>query len=138
MADEFHFPVTVRYLEVDAQGVVFNMWYLGYFDEALNGYLAHCGSGYPELIASGTDVQLVHTEIDYRAGVRWGDPLVVVVSTAKVGNTSFALDFQARVGDTVACEARTVYVTVDTDAYAKKPVPADLRAALGEPKPLLG
>jgi acyl-CoA thioester hydrolase len=128
--DRFLFPVTVRYLEVDAQGVVFNMWYLGYFDEALAGYLAHCGRPYPELIAGGTDVQLVHTELDYKAGVRWGDPLVIEVSTAKVGNTSFQLDFQAIVGDTVACAASTVYVTVDAKEFTKKRVPEDLRAGL--------
>ena len=33
MSDVFTFPVTVRYMEVDAQGVVFNGWYLTYFDD---------------------------------------------------------------------------------------------------------
>ena len=28
MTEPFVFPVTVRYLEVDAQNVVFNAWYL--------------------------------------------------------------------------------------------------------------
>ena len=36
----FRFPVSVRYLEVDQQGVVFNMWYLAYFDDAMTAFLA--------------------------------------------------------------------------------------------------
>jgi acyl-CoA thioester hydrolase len=32
--DVFEFPIQVRYMEVDAQAVVFNAWYLTYFDEA--------------------------------------------------------------------------------------------------------
>ncbi|GAA1705230.1 thioesterase family protein [Fodinicola feengrottensis] len=130
MADEFLFPARVRYLEVDAQNVVFNMWYLGYFDEASYEYFGYRGVAYHDLIASGTDIQLVHSDLDYRSSVRWRDPLVVAVTTGKVGNTSFQLDFQARVGDRLACEARNVYVTVDTEQYAKKPVPDDFRAAL--------
>jgi len=30
----------VRYLEVDAQGVVFNAWYLAWFDDAMTAFLA--------------------------------------------------------------------------------------------------
>ena len=34
----------VRYLEADQQGVVFNMWYLGYFDEAMAQFLEEGGA----------------------------------------------------------------------------------------------
>jgi hypothetical protein len=36
-------PLEVRYLEADRQGVVFNMWYLAYADDALAGFLAAGG-----------------------------------------------------------------------------------------------
>jgi acyl-CoA thioester hydrolase len=45
----------VRYLEVDQQGVVFNMWYLGYFDEAMAAYLEDGGLAYPDMLAAGND-----------------------------------------------------------------------------------
>ena len=35
--------MTVRYLEVDAQGVVFNSWYLAWFDEAMTAFLRTAG-----------------------------------------------------------------------------------------------
>ena len=127
----FTHPVEVRYLEADQQGVVFNMWYLAYFDDAFAGLLAHGGLSYPDLMAQGWDVQLVHTELDWTGPVRWGDPLQIDVALARVGTTSFALRFAARVGDQAACTAETVYVAVETTGWTKVPVPPVLLDALG-------
>ena len=131
----FTHPIEVRYLEADQQGVVFNMWYLAYFDDAFSGLLVHGGLSYPELMDQGWDVQLVHTELDWAGPVRWGDPLEIDVALARVGTTSFALQFVARVGDRVACTAETVYVAVETDGWTKVPVPDVLLAALGPISP---
>ena len=132
----FEFPLRVRYMEVDAQGVVFNGWYLTYFDEAMAAFLAATGSGYPELVSAGLDTQLVHAEVDWRAGLRWPDEFVVAVSTASIGRTSFTLDFEARRAGEVTCAARIVYVVVATDGSGKRPVPPALAVALGNPVPL--
>jgi acyl-CoA thioester hydrolase len=127
----FEFPLRVRYMEVDAQGVVFNGWYLTYFDEAMAAFLHASGSGYADLIAAGLDTQLVHAELDWRAGLRWQDDFTVAVSTGRVGRTSFALDFEARRAGEVTCAARIVYVVVAGDGSGKRPVPPALAAALG-------
>jgi acyl-CoA thioester hydrolase len=123
-------------MEVDAQGVVFNAWYLTYFDEAMTAFLAARGAGYPALAAAGVDVQLVHTEIDWTAGLRFADDFTVAVATARVGTTSFALDFQVRHDGEATCSARTVYVVVAADGSGKRPVPALIAGALGDPAPL--
>jgi len=129
--------VDVRYLEVDRQGVVFNMWYLAYFDDAMSALLEHGGLPYATLMAEGYDVMLVHTELDWTAGVGFGDDVVVAVSTERIGRTSFTLGFALRRGEEVVCRGRTVYVVVGTDDYGKRDVPAGLRAALAvaEPSP---
>jgi acyl-CoA thioester hydrolase len=132
----FEFPLRVRYMEVDAQGVVFNGWYLTYFDEALAEFLRATGTGYAELITMGLDTQLVRAEVDWKAGLRWRDEFTVAVSVAKVGQTSFTLDFEARRAGEVTCTARIVYVVVATDGSGKRPVPSALRVALGEAVPL--
>ncbi|MBO0873872.1 MAG: acyl-CoA thioesterase [Pseudonocardia sp.] len=134
----FLFPVTVRYMEVDDQGVVFNGWYLTYFDEAMSAFFAHRGLAYQALQRDGYEVQTVRTEIDYRAGVRWGDEIVVAVSPSRYGRTSFALDFQVRRGEDaeVTTNGRTVYVVVGADDLTKREIPPRLRAAFGEPRPL--
>jgi acyl-CoA thioester hydrolase len=130
MAEPYAHRVEVRYLEVDRQGVVFNGWYLAYFDDAMSGLLAHGGVPYPELLAEGYDVMLVHTELDWTAGVGFGDDVTVEVSTERIGTTSFTLGFAVRRGAEVVCRARTVYVVVAVEDYTKREVPSRLRAAL--------
>ena len=75
----FVHPVTVRYLEVDRQGVVFNMWYLAYLDDAMTAFLAEGGLPYGDMLAAGYDVQVVHTELDWHGPLGFGDPAEVRV-----------------------------------------------------------
>ena len=138
----FTLPVTVRYLEVDAQGVVFNSWYLAWFDDAMAAFLAHGGMPYRTMLDAGYDVQLVRSEIDWRGGLGFGDRAEIAVSTARLGRTSFALDFEVRrtpVQDDAAevtCSGRTVYVVIATDGSGKREIPPVIAAALGPPAPL--
>jgi acyl-CoA thioester hydrolase len=126
----YAYPVRPRYLEVDQQGVVFNMWYLGYFDEAMAGYLEHRGLSYPALVAGGHDVQLVHTELDWSGALHHGDDAEVVVTTRALGRTSFTLGFDVVRAGTTLCRASTVYVVVGTDGTGPRLLPDRLGAAL--------
>jgi acyl-CoA thioester hydrolase len=137
MADVFEFSLRVRYMEVDAQGVVFNAWYLTYFDEAFTAFLESRGLSYQALLDAGFDNQLVHAEIDWKTGLRFRDSAVIAVSTARLGRTSFAIDFQvSRNGTELACSARIVYFVVATDESGKREIPPELARALGAPAPL--
>ena len=132
----FSLPVVPRYAEVDQQGVVFNGHYLTWFDEACTGFLHHRGVAYPGLIATGHDIQVVHSEIDYLAGVRWRDGVRVAVECAGIGTTSFTLGFSvlrrnADSEEQLAVRGHNVYVVVSTDDWAKRPIPEVLREALG-------
>ncbi len=129
----FTLPINVRYLEVDQQGVVFNMWYLAYMDDAMTGLLAHGGLPYLEMLDAGYDVQVVHTELDWRGSLRFGRPASVVAGLEHVGTTSFTIGFELRDGDAVAASGRTTYVTVATDGTGKIGIPDRLRAALTKP-----
>jgi acyl-CoA thioester hydrolase len=129
-------PTPVRYAEVDQQGVVFNAHYLTWFDEAFTAFLSSRGLPYDVLIASGADVMLVRSEIDWRGGVRWRDEVAVAVSTARIGRASFTVDFQVRRADAALVDGRTVYVCVDTGAQQAGHGQRAVRAALGEVAPL--
>jgi acyl-CoA thioester hydrolase len=120
----------VRYLEVDQQGVVFNMWYLGYFDEAMTAFLEEGGLSYRDLLASGFDVQLVHSTIDWSSSLHAGDMAEVEVRPVAWGHTSFTLGFDVRRGGVAVAAGQTVYVVVATDGSGKRPIPERLRAAL--------
>jgi acyl-CoA thioester hydrolase len=119
-----------RYYEVDQQGVVFNMWYLGYFDEAWAAFMASLGRSYPQLLADGDDVMLVRTEVDWSQGLRFGERATIEVGVERLGRTSFTLRYDLRRDGTMICRARTVYVMVGTDGSGKKDVPPDLRAGM--------
>jgi len=66
-------PVSTSYFQFDQQGVVFNMWYFGWFDDAMTQFLGDADYPYQTMISDGLDVQLVHTEADWREGVRTGN-----------------------------------------------------------------
>ena len=136
MSQPFTHRVDVRYLEVDQQGVVFNMWYLAYFDDAMTAFLDHGGLKYQDMLAAGYDVQLVHADLDWRGGVGWGDDVEVAVSLARRGTTSFTLDFQVLRAGTAVVDGRVVYVVVATDGSGKTPIPDALVSALGDEAPL--
>lgn len=134
----FSLPITPRYAEVDQQGVVFNGHYLTWFDEACTGFLDHLDVTYPGLIASGYDIQVVHSEIDFKGPVRWRDAVRVEVHCETIGSTSFTLSFGVLRGtddgtaieQQVAVQGHNVYVVVSTDDWAKRPIPPVLREAL--------
>ncbi|MHC9296018.1 acyl-CoA thioesterase [Mycobacterium sp. LTG2003] len=132
---EFTFPIVPRYAEIDQQGVVFNGHYLTWFDEALTGLLDHLEVSYPGLIATGHDLQVVHSEIDYLASVRWRDSVRVAVCCEHIGTTSFAVGFTVLASDPAtperpAVRGRNVYVVLSTADWTKRPVPEPLRCAL--------
>jgi acyl-CoA thioester hydrolase len=128
---EFVHRVNVRYLEVDIQGVVFNMWYLAYVDDAMTAFLAAHGLSYQAMLAAGWDVQLVHAELDWRAGLRWTDDVGIAVRLLHVGTTSFRLGYEFRRNGEPAGTAELVYVCVAADGGGKRPIPDMLRAGLG-------
>jgi acyl-CoA thioester hydrolase len=121
----------VRYFEADQQGVVFNMWYLGYLDEALTAFLAEGGLDYRDMLDAGFDVQLVHSEIDWSGPLRWPNAVEVLVTLAARGTSSFRLAFVVRTGETVVATAATVYVVVAADGSGKRPIPPLIADALG-------
>jgi acyl-CoA thioester hydrolase len=126
----FAVPIQVPYYQVDRQGVVFNMWYLGWFDDAMSAFLGSLGHSYERLIASGTDAQVVHTEIDWNAAAHYGDDVLVEVSVASLGTTSFTLTFAVRRASQLLATGRSVYVAVDASGIGSKPIPPDLRSSL--------
>jgi acyl-CoA thioester hydrolase len=115
--------------------VVFNMWYLGYFDEAMTLFLEEGGLLYADMLQAGFDVQLVRSEIDWAAPLRWPDEAVVEVGLDRLGTTSFTLRFEVRSGrqEQAVASGRTVYVVVATDGSGKQPIPPRLAAAIGDP-----
>jgi acyl-CoA thioester hydrolase len=126
----FRHTVTVRYLEVDRQGVVFNMWYLAYCDEAMTAFVDAGELPYAAMLAAGTDCQVVHTDVDWHGPLGFGDVAAVDVTVPEVGRTSFTLAFAIGCDGRPVATVRTVYVCVGNDGSGARPIPPALRARL--------
>jgi len=131
----YSFEIVPRYAEIDQQGVVFNGHYLTWFDEACTGLFDHLRVSYADLIAQGVDMQVVHTEIDFQAPVRWRESVRVAVRCERIGTTSFTLGFTVLGTDAEGIEkarvsGKNVYVVVSTSDWSKRPVPEAVRIAL--------
>lgn len=129
-AGRFRATLGVRYYEHDQQGVLFNMWYLGYFEEGRNRLLESIGYSLTDLLDDGYDIQLVHTEIDFQRPIRYRDAVEIEVAPVSIGNTSFVAEFALFADGQPAAIGRTVYVIVDGSDWDKRSLPGRLRTAL--------
>lgn len=128
----FQYLIRVRYAECDAQGVVFNARYGDYVDTAATEFYRALFGGYEQLLAQGLDTQVVNYQISWQAPARFDQVLAIAVTTSHVGNSSFTLTQQISdhsSGSAIA-EAQITYVLVNTDNYAKTPVPDSVRDTL--------
>jgi acyl-CoA thioester hydrolase len=140
----FRYPVDVRFFEVDSLGVVFNMWYLGWCDEAMSAFMESIGYGYATLRGEGFDAVLRNAQIEWADSLEAFQHAEIAVRVDDVGTTSFRLGYDIdrvdierleRSGQTEDRRTRCAhvaitYVCVDVDGRSKVPIPRDLHEAL--------
>jgi len=140
--NRFRYPLDVRFFEVDSLGVVFNMWYLGWCDEAMSAYMASIGYGYATLRAQGLDAVLRDAQIEWLDSLQAFEHAEIAVRVDHVGTTSFRLRYdververldsagQAAQASTPCARVSITYVCVEADGRNKVPIPLGLREAL--------
>src|ERR1019366_8390725 len=132
----FRYPVDVRFFEVDSLGVVFNMWYLGWCDEAMSAFMESIGYGYARLRAGGLDAVLRKAELEWVDSLEAFQHAEVAVQVDQVGTTSFRLGYNIEGVDssgperTRGAHAAISYVCVAIDDRKKRAIPPGLREAL--------
>jgi acyl-CoA thioester hydrolase len=129
----FRYYLRVRYIECDAQKVVFNSRYGEYVDVAINEFLRAAGV-LGEFLNGHLDFQLVKQTIEWKAPARFDDVLELSIAATRLGTTSFTAVTEFRIAgcDPAIAAAETVYVLVDGRTLAKLPLPDAIRAALRE------
>ncbi len=136
MTQPFRYYLRVRYIECDAQKVVFNSRYAEYVDVSINEFLR--AAGVLQAFTEGhLDFQLVKQTVEWKAPARFDQVLELSIATTRLGTTSFTLGTEFRIagddgpaGGRVIVTVETVYVLVDGKTLTKLPLPDDLRAAL--------
>ncbi len=127
----FRYYLRVRYIECDAQKVVFNSRYGEYVDVSINEFLRAIGV-LPEFLEGRLDFQLVKQTMEWKAPARFDQVLELSIAPIRLGTTSFTIGTTFRIagGDRVIVTAETVYVLVDAASLTKRALPDSLRDAL--------
>jgi acyl-CoA thioester hydrolase len=133
MALPFRYYLRVRYIECDAQKVVFNSRYSEYVDVSINEFLRAIGV-LPEFLEGRLDFQLVKQTVEWKAPARFDQVLELSIAAVRLGTTSFTIGTTFRIAGHEApiVAAETVYVLVNAETLTKLALPDSLREALSQ------
>jgi acyl-CoA thioester hydrolase len=127
----FRYYLRVRYIECDAQKVVFNSRYGEYVDVSVNEFIRAIGF-LPDFLEGRLDFQLVKQTVEWKAPAHFDQVLELSIAVLRLGTTSFTIATTFRIAghEQVIVTAETVYVLVDATTLTKLALPDALRAAL--------
>ena len=86
----FRYYLRVRYIECDAQKVVFNSRYSEYVDVGINEFLRAAGV-LGDFITGPLDFQLVKQTVEWKAPARFDQVLELRITVTRLGTTSFTM-----------------------------------------------
>ncbi|HSM36507.1 MAG TPA: thioesterase family protein [Longimicrobiales bacterium] len=124
----FEYPVTVRFRDLDPMGHAHHSLPLIYFEEARAAFWRQLtGRGEIEAI----DYVIGGVRVTYRERVRFPLSARVVLRVARIGTSSFTIDYELRGPEgRLLVEGSTDQVLYDYHAGGPKVIPPELRAGL--------
>ena len=128
----YRHPVRIRYGECDMQKVVFNANYLAYIDDATDTWMR---TALGEFETTGFDFMVKKVTIEWQSAARFGELLELDVEVRRWGTSSFDVGVTGRVGERSVLQANLVYVSTVPGHATPRPVPDEVRMALGGPPP---
>ena len=117
----------VRFRDLDPMGHVNNAVFLTYVESARVAFLEHLGAA---RTLDEMAIIVARAEIDFKAPVRLGQEVEVVVRPSRFGEKSFDFDYVLRVDGEVVAEAKSVQVAYDYERRRAMPVPDEWRERL--------
>ena len=129
---DFRFMTTVRvrWMECDAQGIVYNGAYLGYLEIGQAEYYRNLGFAIYIIPQSGYfDFAVVKSTQEFKAPAKVDEIIELHVRVSKIGNTSLTLNLEIypEGSDRLLTSIETVYVGYDAATESSRPVPDAIR-----------
>ncbi|KQZ67534.1 acyl-CoA thioesterase [Nocardioides sp. Root151] len=125
-----HYPLRVRFSDVDVYGHVNNVKYFEYFQEARIAYMMQIWEG----VSEGTTrvpMVLAQMNVTYKTPILFRPEAYDVRSRiSHVGNSSFVVESEILDGERVLSRARVVMVTFDQEKQTAAPAPEAYRELL--------
>ena len=131
---KFSTGVRVRWMECDAQGIVFNGAYLGYLEIAQAEYFRNLGFSIYRIAQRGYfDSAVVKADLEFKAPARVDEELELFARVARIGNTSITMNVEIypEGSERLLTRIEAVYVGFHADTGATRPVPNAIRALVG-------
>ena len=128
---KFSTQVRVRWMECDAQGIVFNGAYLGYLEVAQAEYFRNLGFSIYRIARNGYfDSAVVKADLEFKAPARVDEVLELFARVARIGNTSITLlvEIYPQDSERLLTLIEAVYVGFYAEAGTTRPVPDAIRA----------
>lgn len=122
----------VRFGDVDPAGIAYYPRINNFIHEAFeNLWEEYIGERYYLLIQEKRIAfPMVHTEIDFKAPLRFGDRPVIKVTCFKLGRSSLGVRYQFDVNGTICVDAKTLTSCIDADRLKSIPIPEEYRVPL--------
>ncbi len=120
----------IRFADEDHAQIVYYPRFFHFFHEAFEEMFAAHGIPYRQCLDENVGWPAVHAEADYKRPVRFGDRLRIVVSVARLGETSATFTYEGtRAGDTEpAVVGKIVVACLDMASMRPQPIPDRYRA----------
>ena len=129
----FMTPVRVRWMECDAQGMVYNGAYLGYLEIGQAEYYRNLGFSIYIIPQSGYfDFAVVKSTQEFKAPAKVDQVSELHVRVSNIGNTSLTLNLEIypEGSDRLLTSIATVYVGYHAATESSRPVPDAIRQLL--------
>ncbi len=131
MGEAFAHTLRVRYIECDAQGVVFNSNYLAYMDVSMTElWRRSFDGGYRAMVARGIDLVVAEARVGFRGSARFDDQLELTAQVQRLGNTSMHTKHQVLRDQELLVEGDLWHVFVELSTLRKTSIPDWVRAGL--------
>lgn len=127
---KFHTPLRVRWMECDAQGIVYNGAYMDYLEVGQSEYYRNLGFSIYTVGQRGFfDTAVIKTTLEFKAPAHVDEMLDLYVRVGDFGNTSFHLDMEIyrQDSDTLLTVVQGVYVGFDAASATAQRVPDEVR-----------
>ena len=130
----YNTALQVRFGHVDPAGIVYFPRIYDYIHDVFEEvWEKHVGQRYYHLLLERKmGFPLVHSEVDFKAPLHFGDRPVVSVSCFRLGHSSLGLRYVFRRREEVCLDARMTTVCVELEGMQPIEVPAEFRARFAE------
>ncbi len=132
--EAFVTQLSVRFGDVDPAGIVYFPKIYDYIHQAFEElWDVHVGKRYYHLLGEEQlGFPLVHSEVDFKHPLHFGDRPVIRVTCFKLGRTSLGLHYRFLVDELLCVDAHLTVVCVELSELSAKPLPEAYRAKFEE------